>query len=83
MSRFAIFRPERTLTFCRHQALVFYEYVITLQDEIDMIWRRRWNAATVLFVVNRYLMLLYNAVGLVIPTTFKVSDHPHFRLTPH
>jgi hypothetical protein len=52
-------------------ALVFYEYIITLQDEIDMIWRKRWNAATILFMVNRYLMLLYNAVGLVIPTTLR------------
>ena len=53
-------------------ALVFYEYVITLQEEVETIWRRRWNAATVLFMVNRYLMVVYNAVGIVIPTTAEV-----------
>lgn len=53
---------------------MFYEYIITLDEEIDIVWKRRWNAATVLFMVNRYLMVVYNAAGNVIPTTAGVRS---------
>lgn len=59
-------------------ALVFYEYVITLQEEIDIWKKKRWNAATVLFLVNRYLMIIYNAIGIVIPVTAEVC-HKKFQ----
>lgn len=38
-------------------ALVVYEYLLTFQDEVRMIWRRKWTAATVLFMMNRYLLI--------------------------
>ncbi|GJE96173.1 hypothetical protein PsYK624_123660 [Phanerochaete sordida] len=38
-------------------ALVVYEYLLTFQDEIRMIWRRKWTGATALFVANRYLLI--------------------------
>ena len=40
-------------------ALVFYEYTITLGQEIDMFWKRKFTGATVLFLLTRYLLLLY------------------------
>ena len=39
-------------------ALVFYEYAITLGQEIDMFWKRKFTGATVLFMLNRYLLVL-------------------------
>ena len=39
-------------------ALVFYEYAITLGQEIDMFWKRRFTGATALFLLNRYLLVL-------------------------
>ena len=38
-------------------ALVCYEYFITVNDEIDILWRRKWTFATWLFILNRYLLL--------------------------
>ena len=39
-------------------AFVFYEYAITLGQEIDMFWKRRFTGATALFLLNRYLLVL-------------------------
>lgn len=39
-------------------AWVVYEYGITLQQEVDMIWRRKYSAVTLLLVTTRYTMLL-------------------------
>lgn len=53
-------------------ALVVYEYIITLGEEISLVWRGRVTGAVVLFVLNRYLNL-----GVVIyqfMTTFIVLD---------
>ncbi|KAJ3557727.1 hypothetical protein NM688_g1318 [Phlebia brevispora] len=38
-------------------ALVAYEYLVTLEHEHGFIWQRKWNAATWLFIANRYMML--------------------------
>ena len=47
--------------------LVFflYEYLITLDREVGMIWKRGFSGATTLFLSNRYLMLLDIVFGLV------------------
>ncbi|KAJ3541650.1 hypothetical protein NM688_g6055 [Phlebia brevispora] len=37
--------------------IVCYEFIITLQDEYEFIWRRKRTVATWLFLTNRYLML--------------------------
>ncbi|KAJ3545074.1 hypothetical protein NM688_g5670 [Phlebia brevispora] len=39
-------------------ALVGYEYMITIRYEHEFVWKRKWNAATFLFLVNRYVLLL-------------------------
>ncbi|PSS37388.1 hypothetical protein PHLCEN_2v752 [Hermanssonia centrifuga] len=41
------------------QALFAYEYIITLEQERTMIWRRKWSLATWLFMINRYLLVGY------------------------
>ncbi|KAJ3557661.1 hypothetical protein NM688_g1346 [Phlebia brevispora] len=53
-------------------ALVAYEYVITLGQEIVTMWRRKLNGATVLFFLNRYLMVL-SVIMVYVPFTAKVQ----------
>nr|VWO99376.1 Aspartyl proteinase [Ganoderma boninense] len=44
-------------------ALVGYDYLLTVPRECRLLWkRRRVNAATILFFVNRYTALLYYVV---------------------
>ena len=35
------------------------EYLATFPDEVDLFWRRRCTAASVLFFMNRYAPLLF------------------------
>ncbi|KAI0083636.1 hypothetical protein BDY19DRAFT_900028 [Irpex rosettiformis] len=39
------------------EALFMYDYFLTLPQEIKCIWRRKWSTATVLFLVNRYVVM--------------------------
>lgn len=57
-------------------ALAAYEYVITFQQEVSMLWRRRWSAVTWLFVLNRYLLMIVT-VCTVVPTSAQVSIYTH------
>ncbi|KAM5541377.1 hypothetical protein V8D89_004931 [Ganoderma adspersum] len=45
-------------------ALVFYEYIITLQDEVAYFWGRRFTCSSFLFYSNRYLVLAYSVALL-------------------
>ncbi|THG96032.1 hypothetical protein EW026_g5719 [Hermanssonia centrifuga] len=38
-------------------ALIAYEYIITVHQEIRMVWQRKWTLATWIFMANRYLMI--------------------------
>ncbi|KAF8510934.1 hypothetical protein BU17DRAFT_97679 [Hysterangium stoloniferum] len=38
-------------------ALASYEYVITFGDEVRQIWQKKLSFVTILWIVNRYLML--------------------------
>ncbi|EIW59960.1 uncharacterized protein TRAVEDRAFT_47256 [Trametes versicolor FP-101664 SS1] len=48
--------------YCRAEvavvAFLVYEYVITLDQELALFWRRKKTGATCLFLANRYLTLL-------------------------
>ncbi|TFY65693.1 hypothetical protein EVG20_g5392 [Dentipellis fragilis] len=35
-------------------ALMVFDYFLTLPDEIELVWRSRWNIVKVLFLLNRY-----------------------------
>ena len=47
------------------QALVLYDYALTLDMEIELFWDTSSKGATVLFVVNRYLTLILRVVNLL------------------
>ena len=54
-------------------ALTFYEHLITLSEEVQVIWCRKFTGATLLFLVNRYLTLLTASLILVTLTMVDAS----------
>jgi len=55
--------------------LILYNYVLTLSDEIEYIWRKKWSGVTFLFLATRYLPFI--DVGLFL--THQLLDNP----SPH
>ena len=39
--------------------LVFYDYMCSFQDEVEVFWRRSFRPATAVFMANRYLCICY------------------------
>ena len=66
-----LYRPRELRM--RIVALVGYDYVITWKHEYEFIWRRRWMAATWLFIINRYT-LLASVILQAIPKRNQVSS---------
>jgi len=46
-------------------ALLAYDTLLTFQDEVEYIWRRRIGLGTVLYVLARYAALIVFAMGAV------------------
>ena len=47
-----------------YTVLIFYEFLITFGAEVDLFWRKEVTGASILFLLNRYLVLSYNLVQL-------------------
>ncbi|KAI0659123.1 hypothetical protein C8Q70DRAFT_933866 [Cubamyces menziesii] len=60
------------LTFMGAVAWLGWEYLITLDREVRLVWRCKINSASVIFLLNRYIMLVQFAVQL--PLSFLISD---------
>ncbi|KAI0699464.1 hypothetical protein BC835DRAFT_1267827, partial [Cytidiella melzeri] len=54
-------------------AFVVYEYVITLEQEILVVWRRELATPSILLIANRYCLLAYSIVVIVSGTGANVS----------
>ncbi|KAJ4467214.1 hypothetical protein J3R30DRAFT_3696617 [Lentinula aciculospora] len=39
-------------------ALLFYDYLLTLDDEIELIWQRSWSIGKALYIISRYYSLI-------------------------
>ncbi|KAI0918607.1 hypothetical protein AcV5_002553 [Taiwanofungus camphoratus] len=46
--------------------LFFYDYLITIGQEIEVVWRRKLTGATLLYVLNRYLIFIFFPFYLVV-----------------
>ena len=53
-------------------ALVLYDYLISLDQEVNLFWKRKFTGATVLFLLNKYLLVLSNILSLA--STERSSD---------
>ncbi|PIL22801.1 hypothetical protein GSI_15496 [Ganoderma sinense ZZ0214-1] len=69
-------------------ALIVYDYLLTVRRESLLFWKRRVNAASILFFANRYFALLYyvglayyRCLSLPYPVSISVAclgpSHPH------
>ncbi|KAG1786670.1 uncharacterized protein HD556DRAFT_1539467 [Suillus plorans] len=45
--------------------MVVYDWVLTLGQEIELIWRRRWSLVTVLYLIIRYVGIPYSVVHVL------------------
>ncbi|KAG1798444.1 uncharacterized protein HD556DRAFT_1525515 [Suillus plorans] len=46
--------------------VVVYDWVLTLGQEIELIWGQRWSFMTVLYLLIRYVGLPYSVIGVLI-----------------
>lgn len=53
-------------------ASVFYEYIITVDDEVRTVWRRNFNITSLLLLTVRWAMVM-SAVVVLLPTSASVS----------
>ncbi|KDR65885.1 hypothetical protein GALMADRAFT_260088 [Galerina marginata CBS 339.88] len=37
--------------------IILYDHLITLHDEVELIWKAKWSLVTILFLMNRYYVL--------------------------
>ncbi|KAK7681837.1 hypothetical protein QCA50_015184 [Cerrena zonata] len=58
--------------------IVFYNYVITLPEEVNTLWRRKKSFASIIILVNRYTLLAYGSflIGIIFPVTGDLWDQP-------
>jgi hypothetical protein len=49
--------------------VVVYDWVLTLGQEIELIWRQRWSVMTVLYFVTRYIRIPYSVISALQYTT--------------
>ncbi|KAG2111313.1 uncharacterized protein F5147DRAFT_103245 [Suillus discolor] len=49
--------------------VVVYDWVLTLGEEIELIWTQRWSLMTVLYLVIRYVGISYSAANILGTTT--------------
>ncbi|KAI0341509.1 hypothetical protein BDW22DRAFT_1359098 [Trametopsis cervina] len=56
------------------RALFLWDYVITLQDEVQYVWGRKFSAATLLFLLNRYVNLVITIMELMVQAPFQTAE---------
>lgn len=49
----------------RRSALIFYEHLMTLSQEVRLVWGHKLTGATVIFFLNRYLLLAFGVATLL------------------
>ena len=58
-------RWSKRTDFVTSQALVFFDLLLTFEDERVLVWRRKWTGTTLLLVTNRLLLILNASLYLV------------------
>ncbi|KAG1754695.1 hypothetical protein EDD22DRAFT_228558 [Suillus occidentalis] len=48
--------------------VVVYDWVLTVGQEIELIWRQRWSLMTVLYLVIRYIGIPFSVVFVLVST---------------
>jgi hypothetical protein len=58
---------------CLSTALYCYEYIITFDQEINRIWTQKWSLATLIFALNRYMILVSVVLSVLSIGDYTVS----------
>lgn len=53
--------------------LVFYDYIITVAQEIRVVWQQSWTFPGVLLILNRYIILFNAVLSVLIDLTWGKS----------
>jgi hypothetical protein len=54
---------------------VMYDWVLTLGQEVELLWRQRWSLMTVLYLSLRYLGILYAVLNILFNVlTIPITD---------
>ena len=51
------------------RVIVFYDTLLTLPREVECIWKRKWSAASALFLLNRYSAVVRSILDVFSGTT--------------
>ncbi|RXW19910.1 hypothetical protein EST38_g5928 [Candolleomyces aberdarensis] len=49
-------RVEHNIQYCS-LAVLYYDYLLTLKDEIEYVWKQKWRISTFLYVLCRYALI--------------------------
>ncbi|EJD34772.1 hypothetical protein AURDEDRAFT_176167 [Auricularia subglabra TFB-10046 SS5] len=68
-------------------ALFFYDHVLTLSAEIDLVWRSKWSVGKALFLVERYMkwaelgvMFYYDWINSSVPDCLPIYSYTMYSL---
>ena len=53
-----------------------YEYIITIDYEVELFWKRRFTGSSALFFLNRYLRLWFYIAQLVFWASLSTPVRP-------
>ena len=68
------YEPSHYLT---TSALIFFEYIITFDQEVKLFWGKKSTSAMILFLANRYTTIAYTIYYILIslvPATFQTAQ---------
>ncbi|KAJ8591450.1 hypothetical protein M405DRAFT_860520 [Rhizopogon salebrosus TDB-379] len=57
-------------------ALFIWDFIITFDDEVTILWGTKWSTSRILFFINRYFTL----VIIIISTYFSVEANPNLSI---
>ena len=61
--------------------LMLYDYLLTVADEIEFVWRRRMRFSTWILLANRAAIVFYMSNLAASSVNFTVSVHPFVDVT--
>ncbi|KAG1789249.1 uncharacterized protein HD556DRAFT_1447100 [Suillus plorans] len=61
--------------------VVVYDWVLTLGQEIELIWRQRWSLMTVMYLVTRYIGIPYCVANVLTHSTYAIGLADRYRVS--
>ena len=62
--------------------LIFFEYLITLDQEVKLFWRNKLTGAVALFFANRYITITYTMYFMLTNMIPATSANAQVSLSP-